>query len=128
MQMNIFLIRPVRNVTPEQQTKIDKYVSDQIKSDNFVYDPLKHTDQTDPTGFDICSENTAAIEKCDEVHIFWDKNSTGTLFDLGVAFALSKRLQIINPENVEKTSKKSFANMLLEWHRRQELCYGGNEN
>lgn len=44
-----------------------------------------------------------------------DRDKHGTLFDLGMAWALDKPLIIANPEKVLKTESKSFQNVLLYW-------------
>lgn len=58
---------------------------------------------------DICSHNREMIEWAEEVHLIWDGRSIGTLFDLGMAFALRKPLVIqdINP--------KMFLNFLNQY-------------
>ena len=52
-------------------------------------------------GLALCEHNRALIKHADEVHLFWDQRSTGTLFDYGMAFALRKPVKIIYME--EKT-------------------------
>lgn len=49
---------------------------------------------------DIISYNREMIEWADEVHMIWDGRSMGTIFDLGMTFALRKKLVIvyINPK------------------------------
>jgi hypothetical protein len=42
----------------------------------------------------VCKYNRSNIEKADEVHLFWDQRTTGTIFDFGMTFALRKRLVI----------------------------------
>ena len=44
---------------------------------------------------DIITFNRELIEWCDEVHLFWDQRSQGTIFDFGMTFALRKRLVIV---------------------------------
>ena len=75
-----------------------------------VYWPPRDTDQSDPIGLEICKANREAIEQADVVHIIWDGKSTGSLFDLGMVFALDKPLRVISlpPE----TDHKSFQNMI----------------
>jgi hypothetical protein len=49
---------------------------------------------------DIISYNREMIEWADEVHLIWDGRSMGSIFDLGMVFALRKKLVIvyINPK------------------------------
>ena len=57
----------------------------------------------------ICLHNIQDIRWADEVHIFWDQRSMGTVFDFGAAMALRKKIRIIymNP--------KTFANV-MRWY------------
>lgn len=75
--------------------------------------PPHDTDQQDDTGLRICRDNLQAIKEADVVHIIWDGKSQGSLFDLGVAFALGKR--IIPLELPPATEGKSFQNMVRAW-------------
>ena len=43
----------------------------------------------------IFTHNRELIEKSDEVHVIWDCRSNGTIFDLGMCFALRKPIKII---------------------------------
>lgn len=47
---------------------------------------------------DVCVHNKESIEWADEVHIFWDQRSMGTVFDFGMCFALNKKIKIIYME------------------------------
>ena len=42
----------------------------------------------------ICNRNRLMIEWADEIHVFWDQRSMGTVFDFGMAFALRKKIVI----------------------------------
>lgn len=113
--MKIFLICPVRNATEDQKTAMNDYITFMEDSGNEVYYPARDTNQVDNIGFRICNDNKLAIFNADEVHIFWDKDSKGSLFDLGIAFAFDKPLHIVNLENLEITETKSFTNMIKYW-------------
>ena len=54
----------------------------------------------------ICQFNRNIIEWADEIHIFWDQRSMGTIFDLGMAFALRKPIKVVYLE------RKTFANVM----------------
>ena len=43
----------------------------------------------------VCIYNRSLIEWADEIHMFWDQRSIGTIFDFGMAFMLRKPLKII---------------------------------
>jgi nucleoside 2-deoxyribosyltransferase len=115
--MKIFLICPVRNASQGQIQKLKEYKNTLRRYGHEVYYPTDDNpyEDSDDVGFTICTENAKAIQEADEVHIFWDKNSSGSLFDLGCAFGLGKPLRIVNLDEVERTEGKSFANMILKW-------------
>lgn len=115
--MRIFIICPVRNANQEQIEKLKNYKAKLISEGHEVYYPADDNpyETTDPVGYQICQENTRAIRESDEVHIFWDATSRGSLFDLGTTFALNKHLVIVNLDEVEVTPTKSFSNMIIEW-------------
>lgn len=118
--MKVFLICPVRNATEQQIERMRNYKNSLREQQVDLYYPADDNvyEHTDKIGYVICETNVNAIKECDEVHIFWDKNSSGSLFDLGAAFALGKRLRIANINEVECTQNKSFANMILEWNKK----------
>lgn len=119
-QKKIFIICPVRNIDRETENKLSDYVAKLEKEGLRVHWPPRDTNQDDPIGTMICKENTSAILNADEVHVWFDKNSRGSLFDFGITFVLSqfiqpeKKIVIINKKEVYPTSKKSFQNILLE--------------
>jgi hypothetical protein len=110
--MKIFIICPVRSITePEHQT-IQQYIVKLETQGHQVHYPPRNTNQNDKIGFNICTENKQAIQSADEVHVYWNPLSAGSLFDLGISFALGKVIRLIN--NVESTPTKSFNNVLLK--------------
>lgn len=112
MKEKAFIIRPVRGIDEEYKKKIEAEI-ELIKKEYEVYDPLIDTDQNDSKGLYICKQNRSAIIDADVVIIFWDGKSQGCLFDLGMAFALNKK---IIPWNgyfpPEDSNGKSFWNMV----------------
>jgi hypothetical protein len=52
--------------------------------------------------YKCCSRNRTNIEWADEIHVFWDARSIGTIFDLGMCFALRKRIKLmyLNPKTL----------------------------
>ena len=67
----------------------------------------------------ICEKNREGIEWADEVHIFWDQRSMGTIFDFGMAFALRKPIKIIYLE------KKTFAGVMKKY---EKICQKNKKN
>lgn len=116
--MNIYLVCPVRAVTPEQTAEMDNYVSGLEKEGHHVHYPPRDVDQTDPTGFEICTRHLDAIKKSDRVDIFWDVNSKGSHFDLGMAFALDKRINLVQVYG-EIPAGKSYIAVMKEIQTRQ---------
>ena len=110
--MKIFLICPVRNVSSDEQALIADYVAWLEASGEFVYWPARDTDQSDAVGLKICASNRSAMETSDEVHVWWNPDSIGSVFDLGMAFALRK--PVIAANSIFATAHKSFANVIRE--------------
>jgi len=117
----VFLICPVRNATGYQKQEMASYIENLESKGIDVYYPARDTNQVDDTGYRICKDNLNAIREANEVHIFWDKDSSGSLFDLGMAFALNKPIFIANGCDVKLTDGKSFANMISEWAKKSDL-------
>lgn len=51
-------------------------------------------DDSDLNELSIVEKNRGLIEWADEVHLFWDQRSMGTVFDLGMVFMARKPLVI----------------------------------
>lgn len=111
--MKIFLITPVRNVTGEFTKYINMLIDSLEAEGNSIYWPLRDTNQDDDVGLRICEDNLAAMEEADMAFFVWDGKSQGSLFDLGMAFALNKRLFHIGM--IPQTEGKSFQNMARDW-------------
>lgn len=108
--MKTFLICPVRG---HDQKETQEIVS-RLEAEGYqVHWPPRDTNQNDDTGYRICSDNKAAILEADVIHFIWDGKSQGCLFDLGMAFALGKR--VIPISMPEQTDGKSFQNMVTKW-------------
>lgn len=115
MARNVFLICPVRGVSEEEKSKIAEYVAKLEEVGHKVHWPYRDTDQDDPTGgIRICHDNHKAIKKSDEVHIWYNRDSKGSIFDLGIVYALKKIVVLANPEDVKPTQEKSFENLILK--------------
>jgi nucleoside 2-deoxyribosyltransferase len=108
--MRTFLICPVRGHSTEETRAV---VTGLETAGWVVHWPPRDTNQDDPTGLRICGTNLAAIRSADAVHVVWDGQSQGCLFDLGMAFALGKR--VIPIHLPVPTEGKSFQNMVVEW-------------
>lgn len=108
--MKSFLICPVRGMSPDAHATTVSLLEERGFT---VHWPPRDTDQNDEVGLRICRDNAKAIASADVVHVIWDGKSQGCLFDLGVAFALNKKIEpIILPALSEG---KSFQNMMAAW-------------
>jgi hypothetical protein len=105
-----FLICPVRGIDPEES----RLIVESIESEGIdLHWPHRDTNQNDDLGYEICTQNKQAIIDADVVYIMWDGNSQGCLFDLGIAFALNRKIEIVALPPA--TSHKSFQNMVNVW-------------
>jgi len=119
--MRIFIICTVRGASDEYKQKLEDYVAKLESEGHEVHLPHRDTKQ-DASGWEICSQNSKAIAMAHEVHIFYNPDSQGTHFDMGVAFAFGRKIVLAEP--LEPTEGKSFKNMLREWH----AIYDKNDN
>jgi nucleoside 2-deoxyribosyltransferase len=113
--MKIFIICTVRNATSAYKQKLENYVSKLEAEGHTVHLPHRDTDQTQP-GICICSNNRKAIESADRVDIFYNPDSQGTHFDMGMAFMANKPIKVV--ENVPFGEGKSYPRMLTEWDQK----------
>ena len=112
----VFVICTVRNASEEVKKKLEIYADGLESAGRKVYLPHGDTNQND-SSWNICTFNTNAIRDADEVHVFYSGQSQGTHFDLGVAFALGKKLVVV--ENEQYGEGKSFPRMLDEWQTKR---------
>ena len=113
----VFIICPVRGMNEKERSHLETYVTALEKDGHVVHYPPRDTDQGDPVGLDICSQNKRALLEADEVHVYWNASSEGSKFDMGMAFAADKPIHIINKEDVQKTEGKSINNVVLALDR-----------
>jgi len=108
----MFIICTVRGASEEYKKKLEDYVALKESEGWEVHLPHRDTNQ-DASGYDICIQNARAIAMAREVHIFYNPESQGTHFDMGVAFAFGRKIVVV--ENVEYGPGKSYPRMLDEW-------------
>jgi len=98
--MKIFIICPIRLGAEEG---IDDYIKELEDGGHQVYYPPRDTNQEDAEtgGYRICDNNLSGIEWADEVHVWYRGDSQGTHFDLGMAFALGKKIMIVRDKAEE---------------------------
>lgn len=108
--MNIYIICSVREADPVSTEEVRQYVQKLRGEGHEVHFPNDDVDQDDPTGARICSEHAVAMREADEVHVFWDVNSKGSHFDLGMAYILNKTIvgvKTMQPDNAGKSYWKA---------------------
>ncbi len=112
----IFLICPVRNATDEQRKWIEDFVHDKYSEGYTIHAPHLHTRQTDLFGgYAICKQNAEAVASSQEIDIYYDQSSTGSVFDLGVAYALHKPLRLLNREEIEFNDEDLIDTIVKTW-------------
>lgn len=112
MNKKVFIICTVRGASEEYVQKLEEYVAELESKGVEVHLPHRDTNQK-ATGYEICTENMNAIAVANEVHIFYNSKSQGTHFDMGVAFAMGKRIVVVESEKYGPG--KSYPRMLDEW-------------
>lgn len=85
----IYLIMAVRGGVKDS----DRQYMERLEVEgNLVHYPPRDAPQDDPTGAEICRVHRQAMIEADEVHVIWDVESKGSHFDLGMAYALGKKI------------------------------------
>jgi len=97
----IFIIHSKGHVDKEM-----KLAADLESQGHTVYVPLRDTDQNG-TIDQICESNKKAMMGCDEVRVIWDGTSHGVIFDVGMAFALGKKIktEYVNEKSIKDLIK-----------------------
>ena len=119
MGKKVFVICTVRGASDEYRQKLEDYVQKLEDAGYEVHLPHRDTNQF-VSSIGICTQNFVAIKDADEIHIFYSSKSTGTHFDMGMAFALQKPIVVVENEEHQMFDEngnyqKSFPSMLDEW-------------
>lgn len=113
----IYIICPVRKLTEEEKNKILNYVKELEKQGHTVKCPFRDTNQTDKIGLHIVEEHTQDILWADQIHIWWNPTSEGSIWDIAQSYLamrlMTKKMVLINPEDIELTPDKSFTNVVV---------------
>jgi nucleoside 2-deoxyribosyltransferase len=112
--MRIFLICPVRNISPAFKADVEAQIAHLRNEGHLVYCPLWDTNQSQPARR-IVQTNRETMEQADAVYVAWDGESQGVLFDLGMAFAMRKPLSVLTGMMPAMTTAKSFQNLCYGW-------------
>jgi hypothetical protein len=92
------------------QEMMDEHAADLLLGDEPGIDVrLPAFDDLPLNELGIMMHNRDLVEWADEVHVFWDSRSIGTLMDAAMCIALRKPIKIIY------MNKKTLANVLLQY-------------
>src|SRR3989339_836673 len=120
----IYIICPVRKLNEEEKVRILNYVQT-LESLEFlrheVRCPFRDTPQEDEIGLRIVEDHEQDIIWADEIHIWWNPTSEGSLWDLAQArmvrrFMPAKKICLINLDQMNITEHKSYNNVLIATH------------
>lgn len=103
--MRVYIICAVRNAMASKVASIRQYAEKMRGMGHFVHFPPDDAPQDDKTGEAICAVHREAMSDCDEVHVFWDVDSAGSHFDLGMAYALRKTIIPVSCERHDGEGK-----------------------
>lgn len=115
MSKRAYLICPVRGHHMSETADVVRRLEQEGWQ---VHWPPRDTDQVDETGYRICEDNREAIRRADVVFVVWDGKSKGSLFDMGMAFAMEKPVRVV--ELPPETEERSLQKMAREWERRSD--------
>ena len=114
--MKIYIICPVRGGVPGD---VAQYVMALEEDGHAVHFPPRDAPQLDPTGSLICATHKGSMMCADEVHIFWDVDSKGSHFDLGMAYALGTKIKLVTIYK-QDSDGKSYVKVMKAWEK--ESC------
>lgn len=106
--MRIYIICAVRGAPPERVDRDRAYAQDLRNQGHHVFFPPDDAPQQDHTGKDIVAVELAAILRSDEVHVLWNVESRGSHFDLGMAYAMGKRIVPVRCDPPDQPDKASY--------------------
>ncbi len=109
--MYIYVVCPVRNVTKEQTQEIDDYVAELEREGHRVHYPPRDVNQDDETGINIVKAHMKAMKAVDRVDVFWDKTSSGSHCDLGMAIMADKPIRLVKTYQ-EDSAGKSYVKVI----------------
>lgn len=103
--MSIYIICPVRNADQKRTHEMRAYAERLRQAGHDVHFPPDDVPRDDPTGESICIAHRDAMLRAHEVHVFWDVESKGSHFDLGMAYALGLKIVPVACERPDETGK-----------------------
>jgi len=126
-EKDTFLISPVRGITDEEKDFLDDYVKHiETTTGKGVHYPLYDTDQEDSIGLYICRQNRDGIRNSNDVSVYCNPTSNGSMFDLGMTFMAEKELKVINPVILDGSN--SPVARFLRWYALSKFLNGDKED
>lgn len=116
----IYILCNIRVMSDEVRQQLNEYVIELTNKGYLVQLPHQDDNQN-KSGYEICQQNMKYIKKADEIHIFYNNQSKGLHFDLGMAFILKKPIVVV--KNELYSGGKSFPRMLKEWEKNIKTVY-----
>jgi len=119
--MKVYLVCPVTNCSLDVKTQMDAYVADlESRGYDVHYPPRDVCQDADRSVEYICETHVEAMLDCDEVHVWWDPNSKGSHFDLGMAYMLNQYgpLKFVLANEYAETPHRSYGNLLRNLARK----------
>jgi len=89
---------------------MEETLKEELKKGNICR--MAFFDDTDLSEYELIEKNKEMISEADVVYVFWDGRSVGTVFDLGMCFALNKKIVI------KYLNSKSFVNFLKQYEEK----------
>lgn len=119
----VYLLSPVRDVTPEQDVIIQRYAKKLKLAGAVLFNLKKDADQLDPTGYNIVMVELnflhEAAKNGGRVDILWNaggKPSEGSRVDVGMALSLGLELRLVEVFNLENpTGPQKCFSLLTGW-------------
>lgn len=96
MSKKIYVVCSVRNADPKEVEQVEAYVKKLEEEGHEVHYPPRDVDQECETGVSIVEAHRKAMLASSEVHVFWNVESSGSHFDIGMAVALGKKIIGVN--------------------------------
>lgn len=112
----VYILSPVRKVTDDQSVIIKRHVESVKSRGEIVFNPVDDAPQEDKTGYNIVMRELNFLNKMssenNRVDILWNlggKPSEGSRVDVGMAYALELRMNLVTVFNKEEPTGPKLA-------------------
>lgn len=112
--MHIYVVCSVRDADEGRTAEVEKYVKYLEDQGHKVHFPQRDVNQADETGINIVRPHRKAMREADRVDIFWDVNSKGSHFDIGMAFMAEAPIHVVMAYQND-TDGKSYYKVMKIW-------------